>query len=188
MTGAPDGSLGLWPRVSLFCGAGAGLCAWLGAWLGSVGLARSLAWSLGQHLGRRLRVAPHRRQLGLHGGIVRGCIRSPDAGQDQDQSSNGVTHSWLPIPARALEAAIAATVGTHEPIIAAGAGETPAMAPASASQMSRKHLKTLRFQCTDWGRAFLDSPPPKHYGPRGFEDGRNPLDLLATPQCRTQGR
>jgi hypothetical protein len=87
-----------------------------------------------------------------------------------------------------LEPAIAATVGTLQPIIAADAGETPAIALARASQDRWKHLKTLRFHCTDRGRAFLDSPPPKHYGPRGFEDGRNPLDLLATPQCRKQGR
>jgi hypothetical protein len=38
------------------------------------------------------------------------------------------------------------------------------------------------------GVAFLDSHKPKHYGPRGFKEGRNHLILLATPQCRTKGR
>src|SRR5262249_18568605 len=32
--------------------------------------------------------------------------------------------------------------------------------------------------------AFLDSQNPNHYGPRGFEEGRFHLALLATPRCQ----
>ena len=37
------------------------------------------------------------------------------------------------------------------------------------------------------GMAFLDSENPNHYGPRGFKQGRQHLDLLATPQCQRRG-
>jgi hypothetical protein len=37
------------------------------------------------------------------------------------------------------------------------------------------------------GMAFLDSPNPNHYGPRGFKQGRHHPALLATPQCQKRG-
>jgi hypothetical protein len=45
--------------------------------------------------------------------------------------------------------------------------------------ISPKCLIAFGFQAVHRGGAFLDSPKPKHYGPRGFEDGRIYLHLLA---------
>jgi hypothetical protein len=52
---------------------------------------------------------------------------------------------------------------------------------------SSNFLKTRMNQVLAPGMAFLDSENPNHYGPRGFKQGRQHLDLLATPQCQTRG-
>src|SRR5262245_295672 len=50
----------------------------------------------------------------------------------------------------------------------------------------QKPLITLAFQARTAVRAILDSRKPSHYGPRGFEDGRFYLGLLAA-RCQKQG-
>jgi hypothetical protein len=48
-------------------------------------------------------------------------------------------------------------------------------------------LRTQTNQLIAPGMAFLDSENPNHYGPRGFKQGRQHLDLLVTPQCPRRG-
>jgi len=60
-----------------------------------------------------------------------------------------------------------------------GVSLTPAI---SANTLTEQMNRTIAP-----GMAFLDSENPNHYGPRGFKQGRQYLDLLATPQCQTRG-
>jgi len=93
----------------------------------------------------------------------------------------------ISISVRAYRSNIAASLGRGEPIIAVNRDEAHPAGLAKASQLQRKCLKALQFQPAPANRAFLDSPQPKHYGPRGFKGDRNGLSLLAT-LCRKQGR
>jgi hypothetical protein len=79
-------------------------------------------------------------------------------------------------------------MGTIEAIIVASAGEAPLTALATASQIHGKRLKIFNFSWDGGRLPFLDSPWLSHYGPRGFEGDRKPLNLLTTPQCRKSGR
>ena len=53
--------------------------------------------------------------------------------------------------------------------------------------MSLKVLIWLGFRKGAERGAIIDSPEPKHYGPRGFEAGRNDLNLLALARCPGHG-
>src|SRR5882724_7059382 len=53
--------------------------------------------------------------------------------------------------------------------------------------MRRNPLRSREKHTAAPGVAFLDSRNPNHYGPRGFDKGRNHLDLLATPLCPKRG-
>jgi hypothetical protein len=72
-----------------------------------------------------------------------------------------------------------------EPSIAVQCGELRGTASPHRLWIRWKALMMLGFRDITGIARILDSPIPRQYGPRGFEDGRIFLDSLAAARCRT---